>query len=455
MSSRQDHDNEAIPNLPTVLISSDHFNVRTWFLSIFDSVLIGFFGGWASIGFYYLIQLVTWLFFMILVNLMALDVAGTNLTYIFLPAIGGAIIGLVMMRYAPEVRGEGIPEVMKALTLKNVTIRKRIGLSKAIASAITIGSGGSAGREGPVAQIGSSVGSTIAQVFKLDRSRARLLIICGFAAGLAGMFNAPLGSALFAIEVLGGTLVALDVVPVFIAAAVSAVVHRWILGPAPMFANASMGSFNLPEYWFIIILGLILGVIAVFWHSFFTKTRRVVDRIKIASKYKPILGGIVTGCVGIFFVNEGIFGLGHEGIEGALLLQYSLGLLFLLAFAKMVATAFTLTTGGSGGLFQPTLYIGTMLGGGFGLLFAAMSPQLVTDPSLYAIIGMGAMFAGASQCPIATIIMIPELTGNYNLLFPQLVASMISYIVFRLAKRGSSIYTTKLEQKDISLKTEI
>ena len=450
MSSNREHDTEAIPNLPTSLISSGRFDVRAWFLSIFDSVLIGFLGGWASVGFYYMIQFCTWFFFTFLGNLLQLPVAGTNLTYLFLPAIGGAIIGPVMMRYAPEVRGEGIPEVMETVALKDVTIRKRVGFFKAIASAITIGSGGSAGREGPISQIGASVGSTVAQMFKLDRSRARHMIICGFAAGLAGIFNAPLGGALFAIEVLGGTIVVLDAVPVFIAAAVAAVVHTWILGEAPMFAGASMGSIALPEYWFVILLGLILGIIAVFWNVFFVKTRRLVDKVKIDSKYKPILGGIVTGCIGIFFVNEGIFGLGHDGVEGALILQYSIGLLFLLAFAKMLATAFTLTTGGSGGLFQPTLYIGTMLGGGFGFLFAYASPQTVTDPSLFAIIGMGAFFAGASQCPINTIIMIPELTGNYSLIFPQLVASMISYVVFRIFRRGSSIYTAKLEERRLN-----
>lgn len=452
MSSSREHDYETIPNLPTALVTNEQFNIRTWFISIIDSLLIGFLGGLASVGFYYLIQLCSWFFFTFLGTIFQFNIAGTNLSYLFLPAIGGAIIGPVMMRYAPEVRGEGIPEVMEVVVLKDVTIRKRVGLFKAIASAITIGSGGSAGREGPIAQIGSSVGSTIAQVFKLDRSRARHMIICGFAAGLAGIFNAPLGGAIFSIEVLGGTIVVLDMVPVFIAAAVAAIVHTWILGPAPMFPGASMGSIILPEYWFVMLLGLILGILAVFWHTFFVKTRRLVDRIKIDSKYKPILGGIVTGCLGIFFVNEGIFGLGHEGVDGALILEYSIGLLFLLAFAKMLATAFTLTTGGSGGLFQPTLYIGTMLGGGFGLLFAYLSPQTVTDPSLFAIIGMGALFAGAAQCPINTIIMIPELTGNYNLIFPQLVASMISYVVFRVIKRGSSIYTAKLEERGVPLK---
>ncbi|HMF30848.1 MAG TPA: chloride channel protein, partial [Candidatus Lokiarchaeia archaeon] len=241
-------------------------------------------------------------------------------------------------------------------------------------------------------------------------------------------------------------------VPVFISALLSYAVVVLIQGPSLAFSGASRAGLTSGAYGLVILFGLVMGLIAVCWHTIFNKTKGLVDKIKLDSKYKPILGGLVTGAIGVFFVGDGIFGLGHEGIDAAFLGEFTIGMLLLLAAAKMVATSFTLASGGSGGLFTPTLYIGAMFGGALGLLFVLLWPQTVTDPTLFAIIGMGALFAGASQCPINTIIMIPEMTGNYALIFPQMVASLISYAVFRLFKRGSSIYTIKLERRGVPIK---
>ncbi len=426
--------------------------IERWALIDFLGAIAGIIGGLGAIVFRLMINFNRYLFYNLIAKALNLNFNGYNLSIPIITCIGGLIVGLIVTKFAFEAKGHGVPEVMEAIYLHGGVIRRRVALVKIIASSITIGSGGSAGREGPIAQIGASMGSTLGQIFRLSSREVRLLTICGLSAGIAGTFNAPLGGALFGLEVLYRGIEPFDAIPIIIAVTLGTAIATWYLGSQPAFRVFGL-TFNNPiELVFYILLGIIFGFISVFWVKLFYSFERFFDGIKIRNEVKPAIGALIAGLIGMLFPTYGILGVGYEGIEMALTGLIPSTLLLVLGLIKMISTSLTIGSGGSGGIFAPSLYIGCMLGGFLGIIFKSIAPSIVLQPYTYCLAGMAALFAGAAQAPLTVIIMVPEMCANYSLLLPIMISSSISYFIAWMFMRGSSIYTLKLERRGVHIK---
>jgi CIC family chloride channel protein len=373
---------------------------------------------------------------------------------ILLPVIGGLIVGPVVYRLVPEARGDGIPHIMKALLKWGGDIRKRVGLVLICSSAITLGSGGSAGREGPIALIGASVGSSIGKILNLGTQELKVLTTCGVAAGIAGTFNAPMGGAIFAMEVISKRFSSADAVPVLLSAVVGKAVAASLINPVPDFINPAY-RFTTFDLLMCFLIGPIFGLLSFLWVRAYYLVEDFFVDLKIPDMLKPAAGGIVAGVGGLYFYSYGIMGVGYDGITNIFQLVSSdrsnqiLLLLIALGALKMIATASSVGSGGSGGAFAPTLYIGTIFGLALGIMADRAFPELIVNPLDYGLLGMGAFFAGTAGAPLTCTIMIPEMIGNYSGLPPLIVACMLSYTTANFLLRGGTIYTIKLMREGI------
>jgi len=418
----------------------------------FIGLFMGLLGGLGAIIFRELIRLNRQVSFGFLLSLFPYEIFGINITVIFLPAIAGLIVGPIIFRVAPETKGHGVPEVIEAVHLHRGRIRGRVALTKILVSSMTIGFGGSAGREGPIAQIGASLGSFFADRLGLGAKERKLLVVCGLSAGIAGTFNAPLGGVLFGLEVLLGNITLMSAVPVILAAVAGAAIVEAYYGPYPAFYVPETLTFSNPiELVFYFILGIALGLLGVFWVEIFYFFEDIYNRMSIPPQYKLCVGGLATGILGFALIDYGILGVGYEGIELVLAGEIGLLMALILGLLKILATANTIGSGGSGGVFAPSLYIGAMYGAVLGLLMHSIFPNIVRNPYTYALVGMGAVFAAAAQAPLTMIIMIPEMTNDYSLLLPMMVACTMSYVVSRVFLGNSNIYTLKLQRRGVAL----
>lgn len=414
-------------------------------------MLVGVAGGLGAVIFREFIFVVHDIFFNHI-----LPSAPSDYFVILLPVIGGLIVGPVVYCLAPEGRGDGIPTVMEALQRRGGQIRKRVGFIIICASAVTVGSGGSAGREGPIVQIGASFGSLIGQAARLGPSEMRLLTACGVAAGIAGTFNAPMGGAVFSMEVISRRFSSYDAVPILISSVVGKAVVSGLINPVPDFINPVF-VFNLSDLALCFVLGPLFGFLAVLWVKSYYKTEDFFERIPVPDKLKPALGGFAAGISGLYFLDYGIMGVGYEGINlvfkmiSANPTNSILLLLSALTVLKVLATASTVGSGGSGGLFAPTLYIGSMLGAIFGIVAAKSFPGTLAEPSAYGLLGMGAFFAGAAGAPLTCIVMIPEMASSYSRLPPLIISCILSYATAQILLRGGSIYSIKLMRRGVYL----
>lgn len=358
----------------------------------------------------------------------------TNVNWLLflLPAVGGLIAGIIIYTYAPEAEGHGTDAVIDAYNNKRGFIRKRVPLIKAISSMITIGFGGSAGREGPIAQIGAGFGSTLATYLKLSDRERRIMVICGTAAGIGSIFKAPLGGAIFAIEVLyKGDMETEGLVPAFISSTIAYSIFSSFFGWGQIFATPSFKFTTPTELIFYGILGILCAATAILFVIIFYGLRdRVFRPLKIKPHFKPAIGGVLVGILALSFPQ--VLGTGYGWVQIAMngdLIKISIILMMALVLVKMLATSFTISSGGSGGVFAPTLVIGAMIGGAFGQIMNLVFPNIVSQPGAYVIVGMGALLAGVAKVPIAAIIMVSEMAGNYNLLAPMMVASTLAYVL--------------------------
>lgn len=416
------------------------------------SILVGLAGGFGAVVFRMIVKLIHHLFFDLPHPLLAFNFHGYHPLLLILPVLGGLIIGPITMRFAPETAGAGIPELMEAVALHKGRLRRRTAFLKILASSVTIGSGGSAGREGPIAQIGGAIGSFLGRILKLQPHDVRLLVVCGVAAGIAGTYNAPLGGALFGIEILLRGIDLIRVVPVMLSSVIGAAVAALFLGESANFQASGLGTWVPLDLWFYLILGVLLGIVSVLWVKFFYAVNTAFTKLKLLPSLKPALGGLITGILIVLLPGYGIQGVGYDGLNLALAGKIGVGLLILLAGVKMVATAATIGSGGSGGIFAPTLYAGGMLGAALGMGFQWAFPTLVHQPVKYALAGMAALFAGSTLAPLNIMIMIPEITGDFGLLPPIMASSVSSFLVAWLFLRGSSIYTLKLQKRGTDLR---
>ncbi|RLE54237.1 MAG: chloride channel protein, partial [Candidatus Methanomethylicota archaeon] len=243
-----------------------------------------------------------------------------------------------------------------------------------------------------------------------------------------------------------------DAIPIIIAVVIGTAVATSYLGTQPAFNTAGLTFKEPTELLFYALLGIAFGFIAVFWVKLFYFIERAFGKARIPEEIKPAIGGVLTGIIGMLLPQYGILGVGYNGIEAALAGEIPALTLLALGIVKMLATSFTVGSGGSGGIFAPTLYIGCMIGGSMGLLFKHLAPTLVTQPFTYSLAGMAALFAGAAQAPLTVMIMIPEMSNNYSLLLPLMVSSALSYFIAWTFMKGSSIYTLKLEQRGVHIK---
>ncbi len=373
---------------------------------------------------------------------------------IIIPAIGGLVIGPVIYKYPMEAKGHGVPEVMEAVALRAGRMRHRVVVLKALASSICIGTGGSVGQEGPIAQIGSGIGSTVGQVLKLSDERVRNLVACGAAGGIAATFNAPIGGALFALEVILGRLHTVYFAAVVISAVTASVISQAFTGSAPV--------FTVPEYTLVspweLILYTILGLLAALGAYAFARSLYLFEdgweKIPIPGYLKPMIGGAVLGVIGILtYKSDGVpavFGVGYESIDLALVSGLTMGVAFALLFVKILAANTTLGSGGSGGVFAPSLFMGAMLGEVFGQVVNQLFPGATAPPGTYALVGMSAFFGGAAHAPATAILILFEMTGDYHVILPLMLATVMSVMTIRMIS-PESIYTMKLSRRGVRL----
>jgi CIC family chloride channel protein len=403
-----------------------------------------------------------------------------SIGWIIAPAIGGLFVAIIVVKYAPEAKGHGVPEVMESYVLHDGKMRLRVPILKSIASAITIGSGGSCGREGPIAQIGGGAGSAIASYFRLDKNETKTMVVCGLASGIAATFNAPLGGALFGIEIVAGGIVGFSILPVILSSVVATAVSNFTIGSIVSFESPQFELITPAELVMYLFLGIILGVISVIWSRGFYVIEDLFDRIRTSKYLIPAIGGGLTGILGVLAIYlesiSGYHGSFHEvgllglpepylpavmGVEYAFIdtvLQWNPALMgtsiitvfVLFGLMKIFTTSFTLGSGGSGGVFAPTLYMGAAFGGFFGLFFWSLFPSVITQPLAFALVGMAALFAGSARAPITCIVIITEMTNDYFLVLPLMIAVSASYLVSSLIEK-ESIYTMKLRKRGIHI----
>jgi CIC family chloride channel protein len=363
--------------------------------------------------------------------------------------LGGLFVGPLVYFFAREAKGHGVPEVMESIILRGGTIRPRVVVVKAIASAITIASGGSAGREGPIVQIGSALGSTLGQLLRVSSSQLRTLVGCGASAGIAAAFNAPIAGALFAVEILLGDFGVPQFSPIVISSVVATVVSRRFLGDSPALEvppHEMVSPFELLPY---MISGVVAGLVGLAFIRTLAWCESAFDRLPSPPEYlKAALGGAMVGAIGIFL--HQVFGSSVETIHAMLTGALPVALLGALLIAKMLATSITLSSGGSGGVFAPSLFLGAATGGFLGSIFHALFPAYTASSGAYALVTMGAVVAAATHAPITAIIIIFELTSDYRIIAPLMAACVVSTLV---ASRFEvdSIYTIKLRSRGIDV----
>ena len=367
---------------------------------------------------------------------------------VLVPAIGGLVVGPLIYFFAREAKGHGVPEVMEAVALRGGRIRPVVGLVKALASSICIGTGGSVGREGPIVQIGSALGSTVGQWLHLSDERIRNLVACGAAGGIAATFNAPIAGAIFSLEVILQEFSVGYFSTVVISSVTANVISRILLGDKPAFPIA---PYSLVSVWELPLYAL-LGIVAAFAATAFIivlyKAEDLFDAWRFPEYLKPAAGGLVIGAIGLWVPQ--VLGVGYETIQSTLLNPSDFTLLAMLLVAKLAATSITLGSGGSGGVFAPSLFMGAMLGGGFGFVVHGILPSTTASGGAYALVGMAAVFAGAARAPITAILILFEMTDNYLIILPLMLSTVISTLLAEQLSR-ESIYTLKLARRGIRL----
>jgi len=426
------------------------FKANEHAVMILMAMAVGLLGGYGAVGFRWLILFVQDTLFGnggegFLEYLLTLPWYAK----LYPPIIGGLLVGPIVYFFAREAKGHGVPEVMESVALKGGVIRKRIVVIKSLASAICIGSGGSVGREGPIVQIGSAIGSTFGQIMGVSVDRMRTLVGCGAAAGIAATFNAPIAGVMFAMEIILGEFGIATFSPIVVSSVMATVISRAYLGNYPAFVVPHYTLVSISEIPLYMILGIIAGLIGVFFTTLLYKSEDLFDAWKIPEYTKAAIGGLMIGTIGIFFPH--IFGVGYDAIGLALLEKLPWIIILALVFIKILATSLTIGSGGSGGIFAPSLFVGSMTGGAFGYLVHTLLPATTATAGAYSLVGMGAVVAATTHGPITAILILFEMTGDYKIILPLMLSCIIASILASQIKR-ESIYTTKLIRRGTDIR---
>lgn len=365
------------------------------------------------------------------------------------PVVAGLVYGPLVYFFAREARGHGVPEVMFAVARRGGRIAPQVAAVKALASALCIGGGGSVGREGPIVQIGAALGSTVGGIAGTAESRRRVLVACGAAGGIAATFNAPLAGVFFAMELILRDFTAESFGMVVLASVTSSVIGRAVLGNESFLQLPPFAVEHVTEYLLFAALGLLAGAVGVV----FTRVLYLIEdgcdwAWRGPEWLRPAVGGVLLG--GLLLVLPQMYGVGYPVLTDGVTGRYTVAFLLLLLVGKMVATSLTIGIGGSGGVFAPSLFIGAMLGAAFGQSLHLLVPGITGPPGAYALIGMGAVFAGAARAPITAVIIMFELTGEYTIILPLMAAIVLATAVSRVLT-GDTIYSLKLRRRGVDL----
>ena len=360
-----------------------------------------------------------------------------------IPAFGGLISGILVYTFAPEAEGHGTDAMIDAFHNRAGRIRGRIPLVKGWASIITLATGGSAGREGPIAQIGAGFGSWLGGLLKLEARERRLLLLAGTAGGLGAIFRAPLGGALTSIEVLYTEDFETEgAITSIVASVVAYTIFTYIFGHGSIFQTPALSFAKPMELVFYALLGLVCAPLGWAYTKLFYGCRdRIFRKIPIKKHLIPAIGGLGVGAIGLFLPE--VMGGGYATIQEAIHGQLAFKIMFWAIFLKMLTTSLTISSGGSGGVFGPTLFIGAMIGGVVGHISHTLAPEIIIHPEAFVLVGMAAFFAGVASAPMGAMLMVCEMTGSYGLLAPLMLVSVIAII---LSKRWS-IYEKQVYNK--------
>ena len=398
--------------------------------------VIGVVGGIGAIAFYTALEWTTHLFLGVLAGYTPPSPAGEGGAPItdaarpwalpLVVALGGLISGILVFRFAPEAEGHGTDAAIAAYHHHPRGIRARIPVVKLVASAVTIGSGGSGGREGPTAQISAGFGSYLGRLLDLDARDARIAVAVGMAAGIGAIFRAPLGGAVLGAELLYRDDVESEVlVPSFIATIIAYSIFGTVEGFSPIFGLQAGFGFNNPAQlgWYALI-GLACGAVGLLYVNNFYGLMDRFTAWPIPRWLKPAIAGFLVGCIAL--VIPGVLGTGYgflqAGLDRQTLLAIPLWMVLILPFAKILATSLSIGSGGSGGIFGPGMFIGGMLGAGIWRLLEPIAPGIPVDPAPFVIVAMMALFGSVAHAPLAVMLMVAEMTGNLSMLAPAMVA---------------------------------
>ena len=365
--------------------------------------------------------------------------------FVLIPMVGGLLYGPLVYRFAREARGHGVPEVMVAVAENGGRIRPQVSVVKALASALTIGTGGSVGREGPIVQIGSAIASSLGQWIRMPESRMRILVACGAGGGIAATFNAPITGVFFAVEIILRELSVDALFAVMLSAMVADAVARPILGNTVFLSQFPSGTtlHHSADYVLIAVLAVIGGLLGQLFKTVLYRVEDFCDELWSGRPewLRPVLGGLPVGLV--LLALPQLYGVGYPVMFKAVSGSYSVWFLVALLVGKMIATSLTLGVGGSGGVFAPSVFIGLMTGVAYGTAVDHLFGTDAGHPALYAAVGMASVFSSATRAPLTSLASVVEMTGDYTITLPIMLAVGISTAISRAISYGT-IYTTKL-----------
>lgn len=372
--------------------------------------------------------------------------------FVVIPVVGGLLYGPLISRFAREARGHGVPEVMIAVAENGGRIRPQVTVVKALASALCIGTGGSVGREGPIVQIGAALASGFGQWVRMPENRLRVLVACGAAGGISATFNAPITGVFFAVELILRELSVEGIFTIMLSSMVADVVARVFFGSDPFLTQLPAGIElnHIANYLLVALLAAIAGLIGILFKNVLYKTEDLCDRVwgSRPDWARPAVGGVVLGL--LLLALPQLYGVGYPVMYAAFAHHYAIWFLVLLAAGKMLACSLTIGIGGSGGVFAPSLFVGATSGMAFGLFVQHTIGTAVGHPALYAIVGMGAVFASATRAPLTALASTVEMTGDFTLTLPVMLAVAVGTTVSRGVSYGT-IYTTKLLRRGIDI----
>jgi len=361
---------------------------------------------------------------------------------------GGLVVGLIVRYLMPSGRPEGVADVIAASALRNGRMSMRNGIGAAVVSAVSLGAGASAGREGPVVHLGASLSSFVARKLHLGRGLSRTLLACGVATGVAASFNAPIAGVFFALEVVLGNYALGAFAPVVIASVTGTVLSRAYFGNFPAFVVPASYVHSFLEFPAFALLGVVCAIVAIVFLRLTAVSTAAFAETRLPVWLRPAVGGLLVGLIALLYPQ--VLGVGYEATDLALHGQYLLHMLIILIIVKVAATAISLGAGFGGGVFSPSLFLGAMTGGAFGVIATMAFPDLSSGYSAYTLVGMGALSGAVLGAPISTILIVFELSANYELTIAVMVATAVASLVTRYV-HGDSFFDWQLHARGVRI----